>query len=118
MSSFDGLTDEQWNMIEPHIPFMWGIQHKGNPPLHPRKVLNTILWVLFTGARWKDVPHGEQWASRPCAHKKLGVWLENGVLEKVLKALQDIGVVVKALDLSRLSVDGFFFRRKGRGRTG
>ena len=47
--------------------------------------MNTILWVLFTGARWKDVPQGEQWASKTCAHKWLGIWMESGVLEKVLK---------------------------------
>ncbi|MBS0648070.1 MAG: hypothetical protein JSS10_02460 [Verrucomicrobia bacterium] len=52
MSGFNGLTDEQWNAIETHIPFKWEIQHKGNLPLHPCKILNTILWA-FTGARWK-----------------------------------------------------------------
>ena len=113
MAGFKGLTDEQWNLIEPHIPFKWGIQHKGNPPLHPRKPMNTILWILFTGARWSDVPKGDQWASKTCAHKWLGIWMESGVLEKVLKALQEIGVIIKALDLSRLSVDGFFSPEKG-----
>lgn len=114
MESFDGLTDEEWSVIEQYFPFKWGIQHKGKAPIHPRKPMNTILWVLKTGARWKDVPVGEKWASRACAHKWLGNWMENGVLVKALKALQEIGVIVKAIDLSRLSVDGFFFTRKRR----
>jgi transposase len=71
--------------------------------------------VLKTGARWQDVPKGEQWASKTCAHKWLGIWMESGVLEKVLKALQEIGVTVKAIDLSRISVDGFFSAGKGGG---
>lgn len=114
-ASFTGLTDEEWNVIEPHIPFKWGIQHKGNPPMNPRKTINTILLVLKTGARWKDVPRGEQWASRSCAHKYLGIWMENGVLEKVLKALQEVGIKTQVIDLSRIAVDGFFSAGKGGG---
>lgn len=116
MESFNGLTDEEWNLIEPYFPYKWGIQHKGIAPIHPRKPMNTILWVLKTGARWQDVPRGEPWASKSCAHKWLGIWMESGVFEKVLKALQEVGIAAKAIDLSRISVDGFFFSRKRRRR--
>jgi hypothetical protein len=36
------------------------------------------LWVLITGSRWCDVPRGEQWGSRPSAHRWLGRWQDDG----------------------------------------
>lgn len=51
MEGFNGLTDQEWNLFEPYFPYKWGIQHKGVAPSPPRKPMNTILWVLKTGAR-------------------------------------------------------------------
>jgi len=115
MGKFTGLDDREWAVIEPLIPHRWGITKSGIQPLHPRKILNTLIWVLTTGARWCDVPVGEQWASRACAHKYLGRWKENGVLERVLSALQKIGIEWKIIDLNRLAIDGFFSPGKGGG---
>ena len=114
MSRFKGLKDNEWAAVELLIPYQWA-RGRGNHPLHPRKILNTLVWVLTTGARWCDVPIGEQWASRACAHKYLGLWKVNGLLERVLVALQEICVEAKAIDLTRLAVDGFFSTGKGGG---
>ncbi len=84
MGNFIGLNDQEWAVVEHLIPYRWGITQSGTQPLHPRKILNTLIWMLTTGARWCDVPVGEQWASRSCAHKYLGRWKENKVLERVL----------------------------------
>ena len=64
MGNFTGLNDQEWAVVEPLIPYRWGITQSGTQPLHPRKILNTLIWILTTGARWCDVPVGEQWASR------------------------------------------------------
>jgi transposase len=114
MGRFEGLTDQEWAVIEPLIPYMWGISLKGYHE-HPRKILNTILWVLLTGARWCDVPMGEQWASRATAHRHLGLWKEKGLLQLVLKGLQEMCIEWKLIDLTRLAVDGFFSAGKGGG---
>jgi hypothetical protein len=81
--------------------------------MHPRKIMNTLIWILITGARWCDVSSGEQWASRSCAHKYLGLWKENGVFERTLTALQEICIDGNIIDLSRLSVYGFFPEERG-----
>lgn len=49
------------------------------------------------------------------SHRWLGTWLESGVLEKVLTALQEIASVAKMIDFERLAVDGFFSAGKGGG---
>ncbi len=58
---------------------------------------------------------GEHWASRAYAHKYLGLWKVNGLLERVLVTLQEICVEAKAIDLTRPAVGGFFSIRKGGG---
>lgn len=120
MGKFEGLTDHEWETIEPLLPpYPWSATKSGMRPMHPRKILNTLIWILTTGARWCDVPVGPQWASKSCAHKHLGLWKANGVLEQALYMLQQICVDWKMLDLHRLSVDGFFFRgQRGRRKCG
>ena len=108
MGKFIGLNDHEWAVVEPLLPYRWGITQSGKQPLHPRKILNTLIWILTTGARWCDVPIGLQWASRACAHKYLGLWKTNGVLERVLMALQEVCIEWKMIDLTRLAIDGFF----------
>jgi len=49
------LTDAQWAIIEPLIPKPRGRKdRRGRPWREPRKVLGGVLWVLRTGAPWKD----------------------------------------------------------------
>jgi len=53
--------------------------------------------------------------SRWGAHKYLGRWKENGVLERVLTALEDVCIEWKIIDFTRLAIDGFFSSGKGGG---
>jgi len=114
MSRFEGLTDAQWQVIESQLPREPEKRRRGYPHALWRPVCNTILWVLITGSRWCDVPKGEQWGSRPSAHRWLGRWQEDGTLDKILTTLIEIADLAGLLNLERLAGDGFFFQRKGR----
>ncbi len=51
------LTDAQWAIIKPLIPTPRRRKDgRGRPWRNPREVLGGILWVLRTGAPWKDLP--------------------------------------------------------------
>jgi transposase len=51
------LTEEQWEILEPLIPTPPRREDgRGRPWRDPRDVLNGILWILRTGAPWKDLP--------------------------------------------------------------
>ncbi|WP_166832099.1 transposase [Thalassoroseus pseudoceratinae] len=50
------LNNEQWLLIddlfEDPLPSKLG----GRPRVPPRRCLEGVLWVLVSGARWKDLP--------------------------------------------------------------
>jgi len=51
------LTNEQWNRIGPIITATSPVKDpRGRKERDPRDVMNGILWILRTGAPWKDLP--------------------------------------------------------------
>ena len=101
------LGDEQWKLIAPLLP-----QHKrrGRPRAEDRRTLNGILWVLHSGARWKDLP--PKYGSRSTCHRRLQEWQDQGVWERIrLKLLSTLDAQAK-LDWSRALLDGSFVPSK------
>ncbi len=50
------LKDDQWLKLDPLLPTMPPGKKGGRPWRNNRQVLEGILWVLKTGARWRDLP--------------------------------------------------------------
>jgi transposase len=50
------LTDEQWEKIAPLLPVPQASPWSVPKPLPHRPRFEGILWILRTGARWKDLP--------------------------------------------------------------
>lgn len=48
------VTDEQWKIIEPHLENK--AKRTGRPQADNRKLFNGVLWILRTGAPWRDLP--------------------------------------------------------------
>jgi len=118
MSSFTELSDMQWQILEPLMPPPPPVWKCGRKCTSWRKVLNSIFWILTTGARWRDVPKGPQWASRSSAHRFLGQWQKDGTWARILGRLEEMAEMCKMIDVERLKIDGFFFRGKGRWSRG
>lgn len=79
------LTDEQWAIIEPLLPPPQGSPRGGPKPLPNRPVFEGILWVLRSGARWKDLP-GEYPSPSTC-WRRLRDWEEQGIWLRAWRAL-------------------------------
>lgn len=79
------LTDEQWKIIEPLLPKPTGSPRGGPKPLPNRPVFEGILWVLRSGARWKDLPDG--YPSPSTCWRRLRDWEEQGIWLKAWRAL-------------------------------
>lgn len=78
------LTDEQWESIEALLPKR--IAKTGRKPRNPRQMLNGILWILRTGAPWRDLP--ERFGPWKTVYHYFGRWRDDGTFERILQALQ------------------------------
>ena len=78
------LTDEQWKKIEPLIPKAGARPKGGRPRADDRMVFEGILWVLKTGARWKDLP--ERYPHPSTYWRRLWQWYEEDVLKDFWRA--------------------------------
>ena len=102
-SDDEELGDEQWKLIAPLLPKP---KRRGRPRAEDRRTLNGILWVLHSGARWKDLP--TKYGSRSTCHWRLQEWQDQGVWERIrLKLLSTLDAQAK-LDWSRALLDGSF----------
>lgn len=79
------LTEEGWKIIEPLLPAERG--RWGRPAGDNRKYVNGMLWVLRTGAPWRDLP--EKYGNWNSVYRRHLRWRDLGVWESVLAALTD-----------------------------
>jgi transposase len=71
------LTDEQWSRIEPLLPKAKPSSKGGRHRVNDRRCFEGILWVLRSGARWKDLP--QQYPSPSTCWRRLRDWEEQDV---------------------------------------
>ena len=79
------LTDKQWFRIADLFPWEPPSRKGGRPKAHPRDCLEGILWVLRTGARWKDLP--KEFPSKSTCHLRFKEWTESGLFQKAWQRL-------------------------------
>jgi len=70
------LTDAQWEKIRSLLPQRPPRPRGGRPSASDRKVLEGILWILRSGARWQDLP--EEFPSPSTGWRRLRDWEEQG----------------------------------------
>ena len=73
------LTDEQWIRIAPHLPQPTRSRKGGRTPKPNRDCFEGLLWILRTGARWKDMP--DCFPSGSTCWRRLRDWDEAGAWE-------------------------------------
>lgn len=94
-----------WEVLEASIPTPpRRADGKDRPWRDLRDVLNGILWILRTGAPWKDLP--ERYPPYQTCHRRFQLWTEEGVLDEVLRVLAEDHKDRGGLDLSECLVDG------------
>jgi transposase len=78
------LSETQWQKIQPLLPKL-KCRRRGRPAKSNRVVLEGILWVLKTGARWRDLPK-EIGVSPSVCWKRLHRWDQQGVWLRIWRA--------------------------------
>lgn len=87
---FTELSDVEWHALRDLIcdrPVR--TERRGRPQVEQRTLTNAVLWVLFTGESWSKLPM--QYPSVPTCRRKLNEWRESGMLDTILKRLQQSG---------------------------
>ncbi len=86
------LTDEQWQLLEPHLPASTAGK-AGRPWADHRRVVNAVLWRTRAGSAWRDLPVGYGlWKTVYNRHRR---WSGDGTWARLLRELQrgsDAGV--------------------------
>ncbi len=100
------LSDEQWALIQPLLP-----PEKppiGRPSISHRRFFNALLWLVRTGAAWRDLP--AEFGSWKTIATRFYRWRRNGTLFKTFKALQGQAETRGLLDWEMHGVDSTLIR--------
>ncbi len=100
------LTEVQWKKIAPLLPKPRKHRKGGRPWIDNRRVLEGILWILRSGARWQDLP--EEYPHPSTCWRRLRDWEEQGVWMKVWRAFLSELNERQQLKWSESFLDGSF----------
>ncbi len=78
------LSDQQWQQLQPLLPPQKPTT--GRPAKDHRTIINGILWVLRTGAPWRDLP--ERYGPWPTVASRFYRWRQAGLWERLLASVQ------------------------------
>lgn len=79
------LSPAQWRRIEALLPGKPG--DPGRTGEDNQLFVNGVLWVLRSGARWRDLP--ERYGKWKTLHKRFTRWARAGVWERIFEHLID-----------------------------
>ena len=102
------LSDAQWSRIAPLLPGKAG--DPGRTAADNRLFLNGVLWVLRSGAHWRDLP--ERYGRWKTLHKRFSRWSKAGVWDRVFADL------IKDRDNQYLMIDSTLVRAHQQAATG
>jgi len=100
------LTDEQWALIADVFPPR---AKTGRPPADRRMVVDGILWILRTGAPWRDLPEDEfcPWET---VYGLYDAWNADGTLDEIRSRLQAAFIDAGEIDGELWCLDGTVVR--------
>jgi len=102
------LSDAQWDRISPLLPGK--VSDPGRTGGDNRLFVNGVLWVLRSGAHWRDLP--ERYGKWKTLHKRFTRWARAGVWEQVFASL------IKDRDNQYLMLDSTLVRAHQQAATG
>jgi transposase len=85
------LSNEAWGRVR--SIFDRRVAGTGRPPVPARRVLDGVLWILATGAPWRDLPRSfGPWQT---IYGRFRAWSSTGLLDRALRRLQLAATVMR-----------------------
>jgi transposase len=101
------LTDEQWAVLEPLFPKpKVRSDGRGRPWRGNRECLEGIIWVLRSGARWRDLP--PPFPSGVTCWRRLREWERKGIWRAAWETLLGVLGERGRLNLQETYMDATF----------
>jgi transposase len=100
------LTDEQWELIADLFP---PPAKTGRPPTDRRQVVDGILWIMQSGAPWRDLPE-DDFGPWETVYGLFNAWNAEGKLDEILLRLQASFIDAGAIDNELWCIDGTIIR--------
>jgi transposase len=104
-------------LIEPILRPKQRADGRGRPWQDTRAVLDGILWVLGTGAQWRELP--QKYPPYQTCHRRLQQWVRESKLERILRVLANELQARGKLRPAEAFIDASFTgAKKGASRSG
>lgn len=88
------LTNQQWQRLQPLLPHP---SAKGGRPANDhRTTINGILWILRTGAPWRDLP--DRYGAWETVSGRFYAWQKSGRWQQILERLQQQSDAARQFD--------------------
>ena len=104
------LTDAQWASLEPMFRPKRRSDGRGRPWRDTRSVLHGVLWILRTGAQWRELP--SKYPPYQTCHRRFQSWQRSGLLTRALQKLAEDLRDRGKIDLSETFIDASFSSAK------
>ncbi len=104
------LTDAQWATMAPHC--LGKSTDPGQTGRDPRLFMEAALWIVRTGAQWRDLP--DEFGKWDSVFKRFRRWVKADVFHSMFKAL------ASSPDFEYAMIDGSIVKvhRAGQGAKG
>ena len=74
------LPDPVWDLV---ADICYESRRSGRPRTDDRLMLNGVLWVLCSGAAWRDMP--ERFGPMSTVYQRVGDWRNRGAFDQMPK---------------------------------
>lgn len=95
------LSDAEWATLERVLPPR---ARTGRRRKDDRTMVNGILWILATGAPWRDLP--ERYGPWQSVYSRFRRWQRAGVWDRVVEVLQEDLERAGVIDWDLFALDG------------